>query len=113
MAALENNILTIMTDGGPAGLAVRGLLPRTIGVFLGLAALHLVAEQQGFYGGEVGNLVFALANVTALAGIIWSEGDRLLRSDIERRKIEVELRRRATLDLLTNLPNRGVSHLNT
>jgi len=108
MPAIKGKLLTILDDGGPAGLVVRLLLPRTIGIFLLMAGLHLIAERQGLYSAEVGNMLFAIANVMALAGLIWSAGDQLLRSDIERRKAEIELQRRATHDRLTGLPNRGV-----
>ena len=108
MPAVKSKLLTILNDGGPAGLVFRLLLPRTIGIFLLLAGLHLIAEQQGLYSAEVGNALFATANVMTLAGLIWSAGDKLLRSDIERRKAEMEIQRRATHDRLTGLPNRGV-----
>jgi diguanylate cyclase (GGDEF)-like protein len=105
--AIENKLLTILEDSGPAGLVVRSLLPWSIGIFLLLAGLHFIAEQQGLYSRDVGNLLFAVANITALAGLIWRAGHQLLRSDIERRNAEIELRRRATHDRLTGLPNRG------
>jgi diguanylate cyclase (GGDEF)-like protein len=97
-----------MEDGGPAGAVVRLLLPRTIGVFLVLAGLHLIAQQQGFYSEEVGNSLFALANVIALAALTWSAGNHILQSDIQRRQAEAELHRLATHDRLTGLPNQGV-----
>lgn len=106
--AIENKLLTIIDDSGPAGVVVRLLLPRTIGIFLLLAGLHLVAQQQGLYSEAVGNWLFAVANVIALAGLICSAGNHLLRSDTERRKAEIELHRRATHDRLTGLPNRSV-----
>jgi diguanylate cyclase (GGDEF)-like protein len=108
VSAIENKSLALVSDTGPAGQVVRSLLPWIISVPLLLAGLNLIAERQSLFHGEVGILLFAAATVAVFAGLVWSTGQSLLKSDIERRNAELEVHHRAAHDRLTGLLNREV-----
>lgn len=96
----------LLADGGPAGQAVRLLLPWTIGISLGLTGLVLLGHWQGFYAGEVIAPLFVSMHLALISGLICWTGKWLLKSDLKRRKEEADLRRRASCDPLTGLVNR-------
>ena len=94
-------LINILADAGPAGQMVRSLVPWTIV----LTTLMEIGRHQGFY--TSGSLI-AIANSAILTALICWKGRWLLKSDVVRRRKELDLERRASVDYVTGLANRAV-----
>nr|WP_260115497.1 GGDEF domain-containing protein [Pseudoduganella ginsengisoli] len=69
--------------------------------------LRLAGQRAGLYENELGVAIFVIANVLALALLIWWNARQLFAADLQRLDAENQLRHVATHDRLTGLANRG------
>ncbi|MEJ7785597.1 MAG: response regulator, partial [Solirubrobacteraceae bacterium] len=91
----------LLRSPGPGGALARRVLPAGVAVFTLIGFLRWQGEQLGLYGTKTGMLVMTVAGIAGLAGLVWRFGRWLERSDVERCKMEGELRRTARYVELT------------
>lgn len=88
----DRGLMAIVTSDSMSGVVVRRLLPAAILVQITLGWLRLAGQQAGLYGTELGVALMVVSSTVILTVLIaWIAG-LLHRSDIERKRAEVQLR---------------------
>jgi PAS domain S-box-containing protein len=93
----EDGLLGVLLRPGPGGLVARRLLPVVLVVPPLLGWLRLQGQRAGFWGTEYGLALFALANVTVFAVLVWWSASSLDRLETERARAQGELARSTAL----------------
>jgi signal transduction histidine kinase len=88
----DRGLTLILLSPGGGGVVARRLLLAPVLVPLALGLLSLAARRAGAYDPELGNWLFALANITASTLIIWAIAAALHGADLRRARAEEALR---------------------
>jgi two-component system, cell cycle sensor histidine kinase and response regulator CckA len=86
-------LMGIFTAGSTGGIVARRLIPIGILSPLVLGWLRLEGERAGLYPVETGVALMALTSAVLLAGVVAYTGRGLHRADLQRSRMERELRR--------------------
>lgn len=85
-------VMAIVTSYSAGGSMARRLLPAAILIPAVLGWLRLQGERMGFYNGEVGVSLFAVALMLVFSLLVWGNARALFRTDIERRRALLQMR---------------------
>jgi PAS domain S-box-containing protein len=93
LAARPNRgLMRIVTNNGPGGVLLRGLLPAALGVVVMAGWVRLAGERSGLYAAEFGVAIFAIFTIVLLTVLIGRTARSLFRADLERRSAEEKLK---------------------
>jgi PAS domain S-box-containing protein len=82
----DGGLLAVFAGDSGGGTMARRLLPAAILVPAGLGWLTLQGEQAGIYSGEIGEAVFAVANILVFTFLVCWSAKGLFNAELERRK---------------------------
>src|SRR6266849_5303519 len=81
IALPDQGLMAVFMGRRAGGSMARRLLPAVIGMPFLLGWLSLVGQRAGMYNTEVGVALFAVANVSMFAPLLWWNARLLSRSD--------------------------------
>ncbi len=88
----ERGLMRVFTSDSAGGILARRLLPAVIFVPVALGWLRLKGQQAGFYDTELGVALIAISSILIFAILVGLSARSLYRTDVERARVEEELR---------------------
>jgi signal transduction histidine kinase len=88
-------LIGVLSSEATGGAIARKLLPPVVGIPLVLGYLRLAGERAGLFPGSFGTAILTMLIVMIFVGVLWFVAQRLNRSDLQRSRAEVSLRRKA------------------